>query len=224
MRYPVRLFLGNMEVEFSTPPEILFNYTETDLTNPTIVKNSYSKTVTIEGTQNNNKIFGHIYNLERIQDTNGSIMGTSFNPLVKTDFTLFYNGSIYESGYFKLDEIRRNDNNIEYDITLYGGLGDFFYNLSYREDGNKLELSDLIYYWEEYTGQELGFTINKETVAEAWEYLWESSSKWDTINFAPCYNGKPSSLATDKFLINISGLTQVFGNSYSGYSVGTSEH
>ena len=56
MRYPVRLFLGNEEVEFSQPPQILFNYSETELTNPTIVKNSYSKTVTIEGTPKNNRI------------------------------------------------------------------------------------------------------------------------------------------------------------------------
>ena len=91
MKYPVRLFLGNEEVEFSTPPAILFNYSETELTNPTIVKNSYSKTITIEGTQQNNRIFGHIYNMERMQAYNGSVMGSSFNPLVKTDFTLYYN-------------------------------------------------------------------------------------------------------------------------------------
>lgn len=224
MKYPVRLFLGDMEVEFSTPPEILFNYNETELTNPTIIKNSYSKTVTIEGTPNNNRIFGHIYNLERILADDGTSMGTSFNPLVKTDFTLYYNGSIYESGYFKLDEIRRNDNNIEYDITLYGGLGDFFYNLSYKEDGNNMELADLLFENEENTGEELGFTINKDAIHDAWLYLWQPSSKWDTINFAPCYNGKPANFTCDKFLINNSGITMFNGGSTAAYSLGTSKH
>ena len=83
MRYPVRLFLGNEEVEFSTPPDILFNYSVTELSNPTIVKNAYSKTVTIEGTAQNNRIFGHIYNLERIQGFGGTISGEGFNPLVR---------------------------------------------------------------------------------------------------------------------------------------------
>ena len=228
MKYPVRLFLGNEEVEFSTPPEILFNYSETELTNPTIVKNSYSKTITIEGTPQNNKIFGHIYNLERLQGYNGSINGVGFNPLVKTDFALYYNGSVYESGYFKLDEVRRNNNNIEYDITLYGGLGDFFYNLTYREDGNPMELSDLTYNCEK-EGENFGFTINKETVYSAWTNV-PHEYRWDTINFAPCYNGIPDNFAADKFLINQSGITE-FGitptistNTHPKYSVGTSKN
>lgn len=215
-------------MEFSTPPEILFNYSETELTNPTIVKNSYSKTITIEGTPQNNKIFGHIYNLERLQGYNGTINGVGFNPLVKTDFTLYYNGSVYESGYFKLDEVRRNNNNIEYDITLYGGLGDFFYNLTYREDGNPMELSDLTYNCEK-EGEDFGFIINKETVYSAWTNV-PHEYRWDTINFAPCYNGIPENIAADKFLINQSGITE-FGttptistNTHPKYSVGTSKN
>ena len=208
MRYPVRLFLGNEEVEFSTPPEILFNYSETELTNPTIIKNAYSKTVTIEGTAQNNKIFGHFYDLERIQGYDGTTVGTSFNPLVKTDFALYYNGSIYESGYFKLDEIRKNNNNIEYDISLFGGLGDWLYSLSYREDGNPMELSDLTFAFEEVMGEELGFTINKEAVSDAWNNVMTVSSRWNTINFAPCYNGIPKNdFSADKVLINNSGIT-----------------
>ena len=222
MKYPVRLFLGNEEVEFSNPPDILFNYSETELTNPTIVKNAYSKTITIEGTKNNNQIFGHIYDMQRIQGFSGSVMGSAFNPLVKTDFTLYYNGSVYESGYFKLDEVRRNDNNIEYDISLFGGLGDYFYNLSFREDGTPMELSDLKYEWEVNNNQELGFKINKEAVAEAWLYMSQPSSKWDTINFAPCYNGVPTNISADKFLI--SKGVYPFPNSASGYCLGTSEH
>lgn len=222
MKYPVRLFLGDMEVEFSTPPDILFNYSETELTNPTIIKNAYSKTITIEGTKTNNQIFGHIYDMQRIQGYNGSVMGSAFNPLVKTDFTLFYNGSIYESGYFKLDEVRRNNNNIEYDISLFGGLGDYFYSLSFREDGTPMELSDLKYEWEVNNDSELGFQINKEAVNEAWINLLQPSSKWDTINFAPCYNGIPSNISADKFLI-CNGVYP-FLDSASGYSVGTSQH
>lgn len=222
MKYPVRLFLVDEEVEFSTPPEILFNYSETELTNPTIVKNSYSKTLTIEGTPHNNRIFGHIYNMERLQSYQGGVMGTAFNPLLKTDFTLYYNGSIYESGYFKLNEVRRNKNNIQYDITLYGGLGDFFYNLSFREDGNAMELSDLTYWYEKWSGEDLGFTINKETVREAWNNIGSGDPKWGTINFAPCYNGIPTAISADKVLINNSGVTDYSPTGTSKtYSMGT---
>ena len=230
MKYPVRLFLGNDEVEFSTPPEILFNYSVTELTNPTIVKNSYSKTITIEGTPQNNRIFGHIYNMERLQNYNGTTMGSDFNPLIKTDFTLYYNSSVYESGYFKLDEVRRNDNNIEYDITLYGGLGNFFYNLSFREDGNAMELSDLTYWYEKWSGMNLGFNITKETIRDAWSAAthYTPATMYNTINFAPCYNGIPENLSADKVLINNSGTTDFRSSSssfpsYQRYSMGTTK-
>ena len=83
MKNDVRLFIGGKEVEFSKDPAIMLNYTEKDLHNPTIVKNSFSKSIVLEGTPKNNDIFGHIWNLTRIQSS------SNFNPIKKTDFQLF---------------------------------------------------------------------------------------------------------------------------------------
>ena len=57
MRQEIQLFIAGTEVEFAQPPEILFSYIRTDYTDPTVLRNSYSKTLTIEGTPNNNRIF-----------------------------------------------------------------------------------------------------------------------------------------------------------------------
>lgn len=58
MHNDVRLYIAEQKVEWKSTPEILYNYAVGDLTNPTVVKNSFSKEVQIEGTPTNNKIFG----------------------------------------------------------------------------------------------------------------------------------------------------------------------
>ena len=90
MRQEVRLFVEGREVEFATPPQILFTYTQNELTNPAVIKNSYTKTIKIEGTPNNNDIFGHIWDLSRIQSYGeGNYTQTLFNAAKKAEFTLF---------------------------------------------------------------------------------------------------------------------------------------
>ncbi|WP_406539158.1 BACON domain-containing protein [Fibrobacter sp.] len=228
----VRLFIGEGEVDFKTTPDIFYNFTEEDLTNPTVVNNSFSKTITIEGTPNNNKIFGMFWNLDRYQVYEGST-GTGFNPSKKTPFKLYVNGELYESGYVKLDAVRKTGNAVEYDVTLFGGLGEFFYEMSYDDEGNQLTLADLTYR-QGGDSSEFDFTINKETIYDAWidkTPYCSDSYLWHYINFAPCYNGYPDNLSADKALINFSGLTSTIdsavtsgGTTYTtrnGYALGT---
>lgn len=210
MRQEIQLFLNGKEVFFSEPPQINFVYQRTDYTNPTVIKNSYTKTVTIEGTPENNKVFNSIYNLERTQGVNDEFY---FNPSKRVPFELFENGDILEQGYAKLDKVNRQGYKIEYEITLYGGLGDFFYGLSYyeqegTENGKKLTLGDLRF--TDDTGKEidLDFTINRDTVNDAWDKVGSHNwidNKWDIINFVPAYNGLPKNFDCDKVLIEPAG-------------------
>ena len=213
MRQEIELYLGGQSVEFNEPPEILFSYIRTDYTDPTVLRNSYSKTLTIEGTPSNNRIFNSIYHLDQIVDP------STFNPSIRMSFQLFSNGDILEQGYAKLDKINKNEKNISYDITLYGGLGEFLYNLSYdqtaegsdtsRGGGEGRRLSSLVFYNETEPDKEFDFDITKETVAEAWEALEKgpADTKWQYINFAPAYNGYPKDFDADKVLINTQGST-----------------
>lgn len=206
MRQIVKLYLGDMEVEFNQPPEILYTYTQDELTNPTILKNSFSKTITIEGTKQNNKIFGHFWNLERIQDY-GAYTGVYFNASKKTPFKLYVNGDIYESGYAKLTEVRKERNGIEYDIDLYGGLGQFFYGLTNSNTtGSKLKLSDLEYMNTDNSETEFNFIVDKNTIYDAWYGSTPSAPEgnfYHYINFVPAYNGVPSKdFDSNKVLIN----------------------
>ena len=209
MNRTVELFLDGHKVEWPQVPDILLTYQRTDYTNPTVTKNMFSKTVTIEGTQNNNDIFNHIWQLDRIMDENFIL----FNPSQRVPFELYNNAEIVEKGYAKLDSIKKDGYKIEYNISLYGGLGSFFYSLAYdlNTDTEKT-LADLNYTNTNAPDDEFTFEINKNRVWDAWSRIGKTGNtgswqKWDYINFVPAYNGYPDDFDSDKVLINTHSAT-----------------
>lgn len=206
MRRKISLYIGDQLADLDDQSFILFNYQMDDLSNPTIVKNSYSQQITLKGTPANNRIFGDYFRTDRMVANTGGQAGVDFNASQKVPFTIYNEMSeILESGYVKLDSISRQREDIQYKVTLYGGLGSFFYALSYDENGNKRTLADLDYLGTDSPDTELNFIINAETVQEAWRRLQEdttASSMWDVINFAPAYNGIPEgNFSPDKGLM-----------------------
>lgn len=216
MRRKIALYIAGQMVDMSDQTFILFNYTMEDLSNPTIVRNSFSQQITLKGTPNNNKIFGGMFRLDRQTQYGDSYTGAFFDPSRKTPFVIYNErNEIVESGYVKLDEVKKNRGLVEYKVTLYGGLGSFFYGLKFNEDGTQRTLADMRYKRldGQYTtsagafGQVGGYNMQKD----CWSYLrnpqdynFEESECWwvNIINFAPCYNGLPDSFSADKAVCN----------------------
>lgn len=226
----IRLFLRGIEADLPQAPDILFNYTEDDLRNPTIVKNSYTKTINLDDTPTNNKIFSGFWN-------NQFVVGSEFNPTKKMPFALYLNGDMIEEGYARLDSVTGGVNSCKYQITLFGGLGDFFYSLMYSEDdeGGKKSLADLHYISGSTSADEFDFTINMGAVKDAWKAMTLSESqatgsmqKWKYINFMPAYEGLPEDFDSDKVLVNfknsdlVSGITSDDSGytAFNGYALG----
>ena len=209
MKGEVKFYIGGVPVELSKDIDILFTYSVDELTNPTIVKNSYSKTITIEDSPSNSQLFGQFWNVERIQTIEGEY-GTAFNPAKRVPFTIFVNGEIYQEGYAKLLNVKTTGKNSTYEVSLFGGLGSFWYNLSYQGDDNegdnKKKLSDLRFMSGSSTPseREFDFVTKKETIQEAWNSITaDTNSKWHYINFADCYDGYPEDFDADKVLVNL---------------------
>ena len=228
----IRLYIGDRQVDLSEGVDILFNWTETDLLNPLNYHNGYSKTIVLEGTNTNNEIFGHFWDLERYQSYSESYStGVDFNPSYRVPFTLYFNDTVYESGYVKLQRVITSNNVHKYEIGLFGGLGSFLYNLDIDwSTGEKRTLADMSYF-DSGVSQDLSFTINKETVQEAWDEIYSNAAdnKWDKINLAPTtYNGFPTTVDSDKVLINLAGTGLASGiteggsayTAYRGYALG----
>ena len=187
------LYINGKKVEFeSTGISILFQRQRTDYTNPTIVKNSFTKTIKLPGTKINSSIFNEIWKLDRVQWTN------AFNASKRTPFILMNNGALVEQGYVKLNNIVWNSstNSYTYEVTLYGELGNLLYGLSYNidsvtEEVSPLTLADLDFGFNE-------FRISKDLIDYAWKRLDGDTSVsgdnykiFDTINFMVSYDGIP---------------------------------
>ena len=219
MRRKISLYIGGELADLDEQSFILFNYTMDDLSNPTIVKNSFTQQITLPGTPDNNAIFGDYYRLDRKTAMASGETGFAFNASVKTPFSIYNElGEIIESGYCKLDSVVRSKGVVSYKVSLYGGLGSFFYSLSYADDGRKLTLADLDFLGNGDPG-ELDFTINAGAVQDAWDRLYGDTSKpemWDVLNFAPAYNGYPDNFSPDKGLLSLPGAG--LPDSVGGYS------
>jgi hypothetical protein len=187
----IRLYIGNQLVDLPEGVSLPITYTTEDFKNPTIVKNSFSKTISIPNTANNNKIFSHIYKLDHI------LNDRSFNPSHRVDFQILNDGELMESGYIQLNSVSGIGEDKKYNITLYGGLGDFFYGLKYKEDGSTKTLADLQFFVEDSSGNyrdkddELTFSINKEFVSDCFDKNWNvvGNKVNDFITFIPANNG-----------------------------------
>lgn len=62
----IRLIIENKEVELDESVHFSLNKQFEDLSNPTTIINDWSKTVSIPFSENNNKLFGHIYNPDKV--------------------------------------------------------------------------------------------------------------------------------------------------------------
>lgn len=206
MRRKVSLYIAGHPVDLDEQSFILFNYTMEEMSNPTIVRNSFSQSITLKGTPNNNKVFGNIFKADRQTQYSDAYTGVYFDPMRKTPFVVYNEmNEILEEGYLKLNKVSRKGAEIEYDITLYGGLGSFFYGLTYKEDGSKKTLADLDYF--DMNGRRVNsFPISPDAVSvqDAWTYLAGETPNyktWNIINFAPAYNGIPEKFDAKKALV-----------------------
>lgn len=216
MRRNISLYIADQLVDLDDQSFILFNHTMEDVSNPTIVRNSFSRSITIKGTQNNNRIFGGLYRMDRVTQYGDSDVGVNFSSIRKTPFVIYDEMSqIVESGYVKLDKVTKSNSGVEYSITLFGGLGSFFYNLMYKDDGEKRSLRDIRYKTlsGEYTkipggfGQAGGYNM----LSDAWEYLANpkgydyndyDNRHCNIVNFMPAYNGIPDNFSANKILVD----------------------
>lgn len=129
----VELYIEDRKIDLTEDLEISFTYEQIDADKLSSIKNSFSKTVNIPGTPNNNITFGHIFRMDRYLSVNATTnIGEGYDPHKKTNWLITKNGAVVNRGYCTLDNIVvREERDITYQLTLYGGLGEFFYNLSY---------------------------------------------------------------------------------------------
>lgn len=171
----VELYIENYLVEFKDDITIPFTYETIDPNKLSSIKNSFTKTVEIPGTKKNNEIFGDLFRIDRYIPSTQIFqyhfgvknIGFQFDPHKKAEYQLINNGIIINRGYCVLNDIViKNEVDITYKITLYGGIGEFFYSLAYNEDGSPKTLYDMHWAWRKrnsaYTDYDSPMNIEQE--------------------------------------------------------------
>jgi len=106
------------------------NYAIDDIKDFASRNTNYSKTITLPGNANNNKVFGHIYNFASannyfVSDPNLPNVGYNFDPTRQAEAKIFVNKIQVFKGVLRLLEVRINDGAVEYECVVFGELGGF---------------------------------------------------------------------------------------------------
>lgn len=109
------------------------NYSIADVRNPEKRNSSFSKTITIPGTKNNNIVFDHIFEID---------LEGSFNPNIRAFATVYSNFIPVFVGNLQLLKINRTGDLIEYEVCVFGKVGDLFQKVADKLVTD-LDLSDL---------------------------------------------------------------------------------
>ena len=193
MKRRVYLYIDGQLADLDDDAFILYNYTQEDMSAPAAILNSFTQQIELPGTPDNDLIFGFSGRFDRITATDGaSSHGIAFDALKKTPFVIYdERDDVLESGYVKLDEVKRDGASHTFAVTLYGGLGAFIYGLTYDADGNKRTLADVSFTNDD--AEQFVFTVNVNTLRSAWSRLHGDNQAvfYDIINFMPAYNGLP---------------------------------
>lgn len=193
----LQLFINNQEVELSQEETIELNYKVTETEKPTAVRNSFSKTISIKGTANNNKIFNNLFRNDKVG---------GFDTKKRNEATIYSNGDIVESGYVQITEVQIGGNgDVTYNIVFYGGIGDVFYNLMYNDEGNQKNLADLTYGFQKEDGKILEW--NTDYLKRAWNKLGRAydNSVESAIVPVTSYSGLYEDFDANKVIIKADG-------------------
>ncbi len=93
-----------------------------DIKEPEKRKSSFSKTITLPGSEKNNRIFGHYFEINA---------DSRFNPFKKLDVYLLQDDQVIFDGKLQLVNIINNQDNILYEVVLSGDLANIYSEQNY---------------------------------------------------------------------------------------------
>lgn len=214
------LYIAGKRADLDDASFLLMNWTQDEASSPATVRNSYSQPVTLPATPANNAIFGYFWRPDRVTPDGG------FDPLERTPFDLVADtGDRVSGGYLKLDSIATGPGGVaSYSVTLYGGLGGFFYAMTNRTDGQKRSLADMTWLVpgsedDPLVPEQEPVSLTAQTVRDAWnaidpEFTGTKYPIYRLLNFAPCLNGIPTEGFDAKHAVYREGnstATQLYG-------------
>jgi hypothetical protein len=143
------IYIENYQVDLVQDISTDFTYTIDDINDFGAKNTSFSKTISLPGTANNNKVFGFVFDLGNSNVTNDALpnVNSNFNAAKTAQCRILIDKIQIFKGVIRLLEIVNQSGTIEYQCNVNGDLGGFVSEL-----GNKrLEDLDFSDYDEDWT-------------------------------------------------------------------------
>ena len=155
------IYIENYLLDLTDDLDTEFTYAIDDVQDFGSKNTSYSKTIKIAGTGNNNEIFGYIFDLNNANTSvnDAPNVGFNFNASKNAQCRIFIDGVQIFKGVLRVLEIVQDAEVIQYQCSVVGDLGGFISSL-----GNK-KLEDLDF----------------STYNTAWNFT-NITNSWDNIN------------------------------------------
>lgn len=137
-----KIYINGTEVDLLEDVSIPMTFSINDIREPEKKSGAYSKTITIPGSQANNKLFSHIWNVATILNTSGvtTQFNPNFNPNLKAKASVVIDGQEILRGTAQLLNVTLNygfNYAVDYEICIYADINDLITSI-----GDKM-LSDL---------------------------------------------------------------------------------
>jgi hypothetical protein len=135
----IELYIENRAVDINESFSTLLTMSIDDISDFGSKNTTYSKTIVLPGTKNNNKLFGNIFEVTAANsyDPTSTNIGLNFNAAISASAYIFADNMQVFKGVFRILEIVIDNGFIEYECAVFGELGGFISKL-----GNK-KLEDL---------------------------------------------------------------------------------
>lgn len=152
-----KIYLEGYELDITEGLSNIITYAVDDIVNIDSKMTSFSKTIVIPGTANNNNLLGNIFdfNNANFTDTSANVF-YNFNASKLAKCRIEVNGLQIIKGGLRLLKIIHDRRNIEYEVAVFGELGNFISAL-----GNK-KLEDLDF-------SEYDHTYSVANIASSWD-------------------------------------------------------
>lgn len=152
------IYIEGSPLDVTKDISTLLNFAIDDVRDFASRSTAYSKTIVLPGTSNNNKLFGHIFNIgqSNIYDESLGNIGYNFNASKSADCIIFQDQVQTFMGNLRLMEIDISKGNIEYEVAVFGTLS----GLNVALSGALLETLD-------FSGYDHVF--DETTVVNSWD-------------------------------------------------------
>jgi hypothetical protein len=180
------IYIEEQKIDLLQDISTEFTYAIDDVSEFGSRNTSYSKTISIPGTANNNLVFGYIFELNNANFTDNTLpnVGYNFNVTKQANCKIFIDKVQIFKGTLRILEIVIDKETIEYQCSVFGELGGFINQL-----GNK-RLEDLDF-------SAYNHTYSVSNISSSWDNAGGSGYYYPLIDYGNVSTGTYGTLKKD---------------------------